>query len=57
MYPEDLYEIYAVPNNCSDDTAGAAKRAGAKVIDVKVPVKVKADALQYTFQPLQELHL
>ena len=54
LYPEDLYEIYAVPNNCSDDTAGAAKRAGAKVIDVKVPVKVKADALQYTFSLLNK---
>lgn len=49
-YPEKLYEVYVVPNNCTDDTAGAAKKAGAKVIDCTVPVKVKADVLQFVFK-------
>ena len=53
-YPEDLYEIYAVPNNCTDDTRGAALKAGAKVIDIKEKVKVKADALSYTFNYLKD---
>lgn len=52
-YPEDLYEIFVVPNNCTDDTAGVAKKAGATVIECKVPVKVKADALAYTFEYLK----
>ena len=53
-YPENLYEIYAVPNNCTDDTRGAALKAGAKVIDIKEKVKVKADALSYTFNYLKD---
>ena len=52
-YPEKLYEIYVVPNNCTDDTAGAAKKAGATVIDCTVPVKVKADVLQFVFKKLK----
>jgi len=53
-YPEKLYEIFVVPNNCTDDTEGAAKRAGATIINCKVPVKVKADALSYTFKFLEK---
>ena len=49
-YPEKLYEVYVVPNNCTDDTAGAAKKAGANVIECTVPVKVKADVLQFVFK-------
>ncbi len=52
-YPEKLYDIYVVPNNCTDDTAGAAKKAGATVIDCTVPVKVKADVLQFVFKKLK----
>lgn len=53
-YPEDLYEIIVVPNNCTDDTAGAAKKAGATVMECTVPVKVKADALRFAFKNLKE---
>ena len=52
-YPDNLYEIYVVPNNCTDDTAGAAKKAGANVIECTVPVKVKADVLQFVFKKFQ----
>ena len=52
-YPEKLYDIYVVPNNCTDDTAGAARKAGATVIDCTVPVKVKADVLQFVFKKLK----
>lgn len=27
-YPKELFDIYVIPNNCTDDTAGAAQRAG-----------------------------
>ena len=53
-YPEDLYDIIVVPNNCTDDTAGAAKKAGATVMECTVPVKVKADALRFAFKNLKE---
>lgn len=31
-YPADKLDIYVIPNNCTDDTAGAALRAGARII-------------------------
>lgn len=52
-YPKNLYEIFVVPNNCTDDTEGAARKAGATIIDCTVPVKYKADALKFTFHELQ----
>ena len=52
-YPKDLYETIIVPNNCTDDTAGAAKKAGATVMECTVPVKVKADVLQFVFEKLK----
>ena len=45
-YPSDLVDIYVIPNNCTDDTEGAALRAGAKIIRCKGPVKSKGDALR-----------
>ena len=51
-YPSDLVEIIAVPNNCTDDTAGAAKKAGAKILEPDVPVKIKGDALENIFAKL-----
>lgn len=51
-YPEDLYDIYVIPNNCNDDTEGAAKKAGAKIIKCTVPVKSKGDVLHFTFDVL-----
>ena len=28
-YPRELFDIWVIPNNCTDDTAGAAQAAGA----------------------------
>lgn len=53
-YPEKLYEIFVVPNNCTDNTEGAARDAGATIINIDIPVKVKADALEYTFKKLHD---
>lgn len=53
-YPKELFEIFVVPNNCTDDTKGAAKKAGATIIDCTIPVKYKADALNFTFNKLQD---
>lgn len=51
-YPEQLYEIFVVPNNCTDNTAEVAKDAGATIIDCTVPVHQKGDALEFTFKQL-----
>ena len=53
-YPKDFYEIFVVPNNCTDDTEGAAKASGATIIHCTVPVKYKADALKFSFHKLQK---
>lgn len=47
-YPQDRYEITVIPNNCTDDTKGAAIAAGANVYECKLPVKNKGDVLNQT---------
>lgn len=44
-YPDELYDIYVIPNNCTDDTAERARRAGAKIFRCIDPVRCKGDAL------------
>lgn len=51
-YPPELTDIYIIPNNCTDDTAGAALRAGAKIIPVSPAVRSKGQALHEAFAHL-----
>ncbi len=51
-YPEKLFEIFVVPNNCTDNTEQAARDTGATIINCTVPVKQKGDALEDTFKKL-----
>lgn len=44
-YPDALYDVYVIPNNCVDDTEGAARAAGAKIFRCFDPVRRKGDAL------------
>ena len=44
-YPAELFDIYVVPNNCTDRTAEAALRAGARVLSVSGSVRSKGAAL------------
>ena len=53
-YKEDLYDIYVIPNNCTDDTEGVAKKAGAKIIKCTVPTKSKGEVLKFTFDKLSK---
>ncbi|MBQ5770159.1 MAG: glycosyltransferase family 2 protein [Clostridia bacterium] len=53
-YPKALFDVIVVPNNCSDDTAGAAQRAGARIVNVDVPVKSKGEALKSAFRQIME---
>lgn len=48
-YPRELFDVYVIPNNCTDDTAGAARRAGANILECTVPVKSKGDVLTFAF--------
>lgn len=51
-YPKDLFEIFVIPNNCTDKTEEVSKEAGATIIHCDVPVHQKGDALEDTFKKL-----
>ena len=53
-YPDELYEIIVAPNNCTDDTRGAARRAGARIFDCRLPVRSKGEVLTQVFDMLLE---
>ena len=40
-YPDALYDIFVIPNNCTDDTEAAALCAGAKIFRCFEPVRCK----------------
>lgn len=44
-YPNALYDIYVIPNNCTDDTENAARAAGAKIFRCFTQIACKGDAL------------
>lgn len=44
-YPRALYDIFVIPNNCTDRTEDAARAAGARIFRCFEPVRCKGDAL------------
>ena len=44
-YPNALYDIFVIPNNCTDNTEAAALTAGAKIFRCFEPIRCKGDAL------------
>ena len=52
-YPSDLYDIWVVPNNCTDNTALAARNFGARVLECTVPVKIKGEVLRVSYNRLR----
>lgn len=53
-YNEELYDIYVLPNNCTDDTCEVAKENGARVLEVTIPVKSKGEVLKFAFNKLND---
>ena len=51
-YPPALRDVYVIPNNCTDDTAGAALAAGAQVIECLGAVRSKGGALHQAVRQL-----
>lgn len=49
-YPDELYDIIVIPNNCTDDTEGAAAGAGAKIFRCPNPVRTKGEVLHQVFE-------
>ncbi len=52
-YPKDNYNIYVIPNNCTDSTELICKEKGAKVIKCTVPTKTKGEVLRFAFSKLK----
>lgn len=53
-YPRALYDIYVIPNNCTDSTEAYALAAGARIFRCFEPVRCKGDALHEALAWLQE---
>ena len=49
-YPKDMYDIYVVPNNCTDKTREISLEHGALVLDIKSNVKSKGEVLNYVYK-------
>lgn len=56
-YPNSLYDVYVLPNNCTDNTACESLKHGAKVITIDIPIKSKGEALQYAFSDFNKNHI
>lgn len=55
-YPEELYEIFVIADNCRDDTAQSAREAGAVVYERKDPIeRGKGHALKWMFDLLFQM--
>ena len=52
-YPVDLYDIWVIPNNCTDNTALAAQQFGAKVLECTAPVRSKGEVLEFAYRRLR----
>src|SRR5574344_475146 len=52
-YPDNLYDIIVIVNNCTDNTEEVALKCGAKVLNVDVPVKTKGEVLYWTKDKLK----
>lgn len=53
-YPSELFDIFVIPNNCTDHTESVARAYGAEIIHCPFPVKCKGDALHQALMQLQK---
>lgn len=52
-YPGNLYDVFVIPNNCTDNTPEVTAAAGAKILNIRMPVKTKGEVLKQAFALLQ----
>ena len=55
-YPSDLYDIYVIPNNCTDGTEQAARDAGARILRCTGRVSSKGEVLKQAFMQLTAMN-
>lgn len=53
-YPKELYKIFVVPNNCTDNTEDVARRHGAEIVHCTEPVKTKGEVLHYALPKIMD---
>lgn len=53
-YPVELFDVFVIPNNCTDNTELMAKAYGAEIIHCSFPVTCKGDALQQAMMQLRK---
>lgn len=53
-YPQELLDIFVVPNNCTDNTARVSQNAGANILTAPNYVFNKGLALQFAMDKLKE---
>ena len=53
-YPGHLYDVYVIPNNCTDGTEQAAREAGARIMDCTIPVRSKGEVLRFAVDRLMD---
>ena len=51
-YPDELMDVFVVPNNCTDDTEAVARAAGARILNCTVPVHAKGEAVSWAIDEL-----
>lgn len=51
-YPAELFDVWVIPNNCTDGTEAAARRAGAEIFPPRGPVRCKGEALREAVEGL-----
>jgi len=57
-YPKELYDIFVIADNCSDNTAAIASKCGAKVCERFDPVKRgKGFSLEWMFKKIFEMEV
>lgn len=53
-YPKELYDVYTLVNNSTDNTLEVARNAGSKIIEVDEVTKTKGEVLDYGFRKLKD---
>ena len=52
-YPREKYDIFVIPNNCTDRTEAVARRCGARILHCMGAVRTKGEVLHDIFDQLK----
>ena len=53
-YPRELFDVYMLPNNCSDKTEEKAREAGALILRPEGTIRSKGDVLRIALETLRK---